>query len=298
MLSTLPPIEESQLPTVPQQSERNTPTPSDTPISLPLAIKGTKDTSTPISVVAAIPTVISTPPHTMTPTESPTPTDTLTPTATPTPTITPAPKITCIQFPEGEFAGLWSAYKNRLGCPIQTLPVPNTDTLFVEQPFSFGHLFYFESKDIEFIIAKYGQGDSGPWRLFDDFDNFPDSYSCPEPQDIQPKIVNGFKHIWCVYPEIRDLLGWPLDIERDLDIELTQGFDNGFIVRDSDGFTNGMVYLFFYDDTYERVPLGPRIFLTEVDDNEEDDDDDDDGDNDDDDGDNDNDDNDNDDDNL
>ncbi|MCB0209256.1 MAG: hypothetical protein KDJ52_07995 [Anaerolineae bacterium] len=126
--------------------------------------------------------------------------------------------------------------------------------VFVEQPFSNGHMFYFESGEVKFVIVKYGLGNAGDWRRFNDtWDGKNDNY-CLEAQNIQPRIVRGFNFIWCQNPEIRDPLGWPTDVERDLNLELAQGFEKGFIIRDSDGATNRRVYLFFNDDTYERVP--------------------------------------------
>jgi hypothetical protein len=140
-----------------------------------------------------------------------------------------------------------------LGCPIQDKPLTNNQIIFVEQPFSNGHMFYFES-GVKFVIVKYGTGDSGTWQSFDDQWDGRTENHCLEAQNIQPRIVRGFNLVWCNHSAIREPLGWPLDVEKDLNLELAQGFTNGFIIRDSDGFTNRKVYLFFNDDTYLRVP--------------------------------------------
>jgi hypothetical protein len=216
-------------------------------------------TPTSTSTLTSTPTLTPTP--TMTPLPTNTPTRTSTPTSTPTPSITPTPTatsiptptpFTCDKDPRGEFANVWQSYKHRLGCPIQETPLTNSQIVFVEQPFSDGHMFYFES-GIKLIIVKYGTGTSGTWQSFDDKWDGRNENHCVEAQDIQPKIVRGFNLIWCTHPEIREPLGWPLDVERDLNLELAQGFENGFIIRDSDGYTRGMVYIFFNDGTYERV---------------------------------------------
>jgi len=189
-----------------------------------------------------------------TPRPTRTPTPTRRPTRTPTPTPTPAqPQFVCSKSARGEFSGVWQHYGARLGCPIQQNPIPNSEIVLVEQPFSNGHMFYFESGSMKFVIVKYGTGTEGSWRWFDDqWDGRNDNH-CFEAQEIEPRIVRGFNLIWCTYPEIRDPLGWPLDIERDLNLELAQGFENGFILRDSDGYTHDLVYVLFHDGTYERV---------------------------------------------
>lgn len=215
-------------------------------------------TLTPTTTPTPTPSLTSTltPTPTNTPTETATPTITPTPSATPTPSITPTPTATtlaCSKNAHGEFARVWQAFKNRLGCPIQETPLSNSQITFVEQPFSNGHMFYFES-GVKFVIVKYGIGNKGTWQSFDDTWDGRNDNHCLEAQDIQPKIVRGFNLIWCKYPDIRDPLGWPLDIERDLNLELAQGFENGFIIRDSDGFSKGLVYIFFNNGTYERVP--------------------------------------------
>jgi len=102
------------------------------------------------------------------------------------------------------------------------------------------------------VIVKYGTGNNGLWQDFDDIWDGQNENHCVEAQDIQPRIVRGFNLIWCTHPEIREPLGWPLDIERDLDLELAQGFENGFIIRDSDGASRRLAYIFFLDGTYIR----------------------------------------------
>ena len=114
-------------------------------------------------------------------------------------------------------------------------------------------MFFFGSGDVKLVIVKFGVGKNGYWQAFSDTWDGRNDNHCMEAQEIQPKIVRGFNLIWCTHPEIREPLGWPLDIEKDFDLELAQGFENGFIIRDSDGFMNDLVYLFYDDGTYERV---------------------------------------------
>lgn len=212
-------------------SPTNTPTPTYTP--------------TPTNTLPPQPTQTAT--NTQTP--SSTPTETVTPTITPTNTPTP---IVCGKQVQGTFANVWNEYRNQLGCPIQNTPLTKDSIIFIEQPFSNGHMFYFES-GVKFIIVKYGTGNNGNWVQFDDqWDGRNDNY-CIESQNIEPRIVRGFNLIWCNHPEIREPLGRPLDIERDLNLEMAQGFEKGFIIRDSDGFTKQLVYLFLHNGTYIRV---------------------------------------------
>ena len=250
-----------------------------TPSAAEVAVYGTaapsvpipmpEDTRTPTWTATVDPTVTPSPTRTQAPTPTRTPKRTATasaavdviytqtPTLTPTPTSTPMPTpipFTCQQPARGEFAGVWQSYGARLGCPVQTSPLDHTQVTFVEQPFESGHMFFFQSGSMKFVFVQYGAGTSGTWVSFDDAWDGRNDNNCFEAQDIQPRILRGFNYIWCTHPEIREPLGRPVDVERDLDLEMVQGFDKGFIVRDSDGYTRGLVYVFFYKGTWERVP--------------------------------------------
>lgn len=226
-----------------------TATPTKTPTRTPTATSSRHNAASDSVQLASPPTA--------TPTPTPSRTPTATPTSSPTPTVTftpTSPALVCGKSARGEFANVWLSYKNRLGCPIQETPISSSQTVFVEQPFSQGHMFYFESGPVRFVIVKYGIGSSGTWQSFNDnWDGRNDNH-CIEAQEIQPRIVRGFNLIWCTHLEIREPLGWPTDVEKDLNLELSQGFENGFLVRDSDGYTNRLVYMFFNDGTYQRVP--------------------------------------------
>ncbi|MCL4301299.1 MAG: protein kinase [Anaerolineae bacterium] len=195
-----------------------------------------------------------TPTPTITPTASntpaPTPTDTPAPSPTPadTPTLTPIP-IACANNPQGEFRGLWEKYKSRLGCPQQPTPVSG---FYAEQPFERGHMFW--SKLGNFYLVTLGQ-ENGSWQFFPEEvslwkEGMPPT-SCeaqPPPGLLQP--VRGFGGLWCARTDIREQIGWGLDVEHGFEdgINLLQRFEQGIIFRDSDGRARGVAYVLFSDN--------------------------------------------------
>lgn len=185
----------------------------------------------------------------------PTPTSTATPTALNTPLPTPTEMPTspptptpCAEEPKGEFRRLWEKYKTQLGCPHQTTPISG---YYAEQPFQNGHMFWSELGLL--FLVTIGQ-DSGTWYYFPEdkspWKNGMPEKSCeanPPPGLIQP--VRGFGGLWCTQSDIRDQIGWGLDIERGIQdgTDLIQGFNGGIIFRDSDGQTHGLAYILFWE---------------------------------------------------
>jgi serine/threonine-protein kinase len=197
--------------------------------------------STPTSTVAL--TVSNTP--------SPTPTDTpIPPTATPTnEQVSAVVPVSCTNEPQGEFRRLWEKHRGQLGCPHQISPIGG---FYAEQPFQNGHMFW--SKDGRIYLATIGK-DSGKWQLFPE-DASPWKEGMPQlscevqvpPGLVQP--VRGFGGLWCANADLREQIGWGLDVERGFEdgIDLIQGFGGGIIFRDSDGHAQGIAYVLFSDD--------------------------------------------------
>lgn len=197
--------------------------------------------STPTSTVAL--TVSNTP--------SPTPTDTpIPPTATPTnEQVSAVVPVSCTNEPQGEFRRLWEKHRGQLGCPHQISPIGG---FYAEQPFQNGHMFW--SKDGRIYLATIGK-DSGKWQLFPE-DASPWKEGMPQlscevqvpPGLVQP--VRGFGGLWCADADLREQIGWGLDVERGFEdgIDLIQGFGGGIIFRDSDGHAQGIAYVLFSDD--------------------------------------------------
>ncbi len=130
-------------------------------------------------------------------------------------------------------------------------------------------MFLFNSGEVSFVIVKNGTPNSGEigkgsWQSFDSEpwtgkeENF-----CFEGTALDPPIYDNFNKIWCAEPEVRTNLGFPVDFDSRTLAKLTgsnnaqtvlaQAFDNGFIIRDSDGFTKNLAYIFFSDGSYERL---------------------------------------------
>ncbi len=180
---------------------------------------------------------------------TPRPQATATATDTPTPSPTPVPAVACSSEPRGDFANLWAKYKSRLKCPHQTTPI---DGFFAEQPFQNGHMFWAE--DAELFLITLGSS-QGTWQLIPEDDSIwkegmpQKSCDLPIPDGLyQP--VRGFGGIWCDNSDIRNQIGWALADERGFKdgIDLIQGFEGGVIFRDSDGYSNKLAYVLFWDD--------------------------------------------------
>lgn len=220
--------------------------PTDTPTTL--------DTSAPVATTEVPPTNTSTAtatsvPATATPkpaTNTPKP-----PTRTPTPTpTTPPPPPPCAFDAQGAFAGLWHTYEDRLGCPLYQHPQLINDA---EQAFQNGHMFWRQDNDYAYVVYEQG-GLAGTQQAFtDQWSEGDPNYSCsasPPPGLVQPE--RGFGAVWCDLGAESAPIGWGLGTEAPFGPghgdPLVQDFDHGMILRDSDGTTHHLAYVFFWDD--------------------------------------------------
>jgi serine/threonine-protein kinase len=204
------------------------------------------DTSAPPTDTASPPTATAEPP-----TDTPTPT--VTPSSTPT---TPPPPPPCAFPAQGIFAGLWQTYRAKLGCPIHQEPKPLQDA---EQAFDNGHMFWRQDTDFAYVVYEKGE-QQGTYQAFTGMWSEGDpEYSCaaaPPPGKVQPK--RGFGAVWCVLGGPSAAIGWGLSEEAGFGPgngdPAVQDFEHGFILRDSDGTTKGLAYVFFGDElTFVRV---------------------------------------------
>jgi hypothetical protein len=225
-------------------------------------------------------------PPTYTPTRTPTRRPlTRTPTRAPTrrpPTRTPTsrpPKDTskpvsassgCSVTIAGDaiFYNLWSRHRSELGCPQQARQLGADSVYFVEQPFDKGHMFFFSSGSINFVIVKYGTANSGDigkgtWQSFDSEPwSGKDENFCFEGQGLPYPIYDNFDRVWCAEPNVRARLGNPRNVDsrvwaketgaNNAQHVLAQGFDKGFILRDSDGAAHRLAYVFLRNGNYIR----------------------------------------------
>lgn len=198
------------------------------------------------------------------------------PTRTPTlppPTDTPVsvpPPLACgvTMARDGTFYNLWNRYSSGLGCPHQSRQLGADSIDFVEQSFDKGHMFFFSSGPVNFVIVKYGvvgsgETGSGTWQSFDSGPwSGKDENFCFEGQGLPYPIYDSFNQAWCADPNVRSGLGNPKSVDsrvwaRETGADnsqhvLAQGFDNGFILRDSDGASHGLAYIFFQNGNYVR----------------------------------------------
>jgi hypothetical protein len=233
-------------------------------------------TFTPIPTDTPMPT--DTPVGTYVPPSEPSPTNTPTATFTPTPNETAtvevqtaqaqleqirveqtaiaqratetvaAEAVSCDAKPQGELLNVWERYEERLGCPV-TEPITGS---YAEQAFDNGFMVWSGILDEFFIMVG---GDEGMWQRISNEELVsynPDGPGCPPPSEPPPdkvQPVRGFGAVWCDWPEIRDSIGWGLDDEYAVSDDIIQEFDNGLILRLSDG----SIFVLFSDDgTYIR----------------------------------------------
>jgi serine/threonine protein kinase len=228
-------------------------TPSFVPTEVPLATATTSPTEPPTmpTNTPVLPTETPVPPTDTSepPTDTPNPpTDTPTATMTPSPTpTTPAPP--CAFPAQGVFATLWQTYRPELGCPLYQNPQLIQDA---EQAFDNGHMFWRQDNDYAYVVYEKG-GLSGSYQAFVDLWSEGDpEFSCaatPPAGKVQP--VRGFGAVWCMLGGPGAATGWGLAEETGFGPgygdPMVQDFERGFILRDSDGTTKGLVYIFFND---------------------------------------------------
>jgi hypothetical protein len=240
------------------------------------------NTPTPTPPATATPTGVYTPPAALPPTETPPPTSTATATTTPTPdtaatatleaiqlqiaqvvvqvtataaarSIPPSPTVPICTVKAGStFEKVWNSFKDELGCPRQLEPVGGA---FAEQLFQKGFMFWTQILDV--FIVFVGNEQEGEWRLIkrEEFITYSDEPACQplnpssSPDLIQP--IRGFGGIWCDFPEIQKQIGWGITKEYGIDNDLIQQFEQGMMLRTSNGAT--FVLLGQKAGRYQRV---------------------------------------------
>jgi hypothetical protein len=187
-------------------------------------------------------------------TPRPTPTRTPRPTSTPEPTPQPAvPSVSCRKNPQGEFANLWQAKKEWFGCPFANETTPLYGK-FSEMPFERGHLFWLGDIDvygqIRQVIATFGGqnvGDTGNWLVHPENWNGEGICGVPPPPQGLYLPDRGLAKVWCEIDGI-NRLGYsiaPQEFVPERGIDAIQNFEHAVIFRDSNGYTNGSVYVLF-----------------------------------------------------
>jgi photosystem II stability/assembly factor-like uncharacterized protein len=179
--------------------------------------------------------------------------------ATPTATIPDC-------YPGGLFANLWQRYATRLGCPQTGWETDRSfpPYTFGEMPFEGGHMFSSMVGQPQMYVT-YGTGGpgwtgQGTWEVYPiTWQEGDPEFPCPQERDDPQQPKWGFGQVWCDHPQVRLGLGWGTDRAKDQDRESPganvyrlQLFENGFIFRDSDGWTYNVAYAFFNDDTFVR----------------------------------------------
>ncbi len=169
---------------------------------------------------------------------------------------------------DGVFLNLWKKYQNKLGCPREERQLQADSVYFVEQWFEYGHLFFLSSDLENKVIAAYGtplggEAGTGAWQSFPS-EPWPglDHNFCFDGQGLDKPIFDNFNEVWCFETGVKDKLGLPVDFDSSTRARvywadnskhiMLQHFDKGFILRDSDGATNGMAYIFLNNGTYIR----------------------------------------------
>jgi hypothetical protein len=175
-----------------------------------------------------------------------------------TPTASPHPagaSITCPKKPQGEFANLWQRRKEALGCPLANEINPLYGQ-FAELPFERGHLFWVGEIDgygrIRLAIATFGgqnQGDTGAWLTHPENWNGEGICGVPSPPQGLYLPDRGLAKVWC---EIDGLnrLGYataPQEFVPNHGIDAIQNFEKAVVFRDSNGYSQGLVYILFRD---------------------------------------------------
>jgi len=142
-------------------------------------------------------------------------------TATPAPpTATPTCRPIVV---DPQLSGAWD--QGKFGCPMAQANV----IWAAWQPFERGHMLW--PSDTQRVIAFH---DDGIWTEFADqwAEGTPiPSRGTPPPGRVAP--VRGFGYLWGTYDEVAERLGWALEEEKGLCINI-QRFEQGFIFHSSD----------------------------------------------------------------
>ena len=210
-------------------------------------LSATVPTPVPTNIVLPSPTLTQIPP-TATSTATLEPSPTVAP--SPTPTVAPQPTATpSCPLVGGMLSNIWQTVQAQIGCERGAV----RQTLIAEENFQRGKMFYREviDKDLYQAVALLNDG---TWRIAQIDRPFREGidpeYSCRDantPASSPPTPRNGFGLIWCLRPDIRDLLGNATDPERGYN-GYVQEFDRGFVFRTDTGLT----YVFYDNGRWER----------------------------------------------
>ena len=192
------------------------------------------------------------------PTIPPTPIPTETPRPKPTATTASNPQsvrtsVTCSNEPQGEFRNLWLSHMEWFGCPFENEIRPIKGT-FSELPFEKGHLFWIGDVDqygkLRLAIATFGgqnEGNEGTWQTHPETWNGEGICGVAPPPKGRYLPDRGLAKVWCEIDGINKL-GYataPAEFVPDRGVDAFQNFEKALIFRDSNGFTNRLVYILF-----------------------------------------------------
>lgn len=137
-----------------------------------------------------------------------------------------------------------------------------------EQWFERGHMFFVGNTPANIVLVKYGvakpgemgQGNwqpypSKPWTSLDE-------NTCAAGDGLEPPVYDNFNVVWCSQETLRQQLGQPKELDalkrakisgaENARLLLAQIFERGLILRDSDGATRRLAYIFLNNGTYVR----------------------------------------------
>lgn len=182
-----------------------------------------------------------------------------------------ASPVSCQVEPVGEFYELWAREKWRLGCPLHAEPVVAEA---IEVPFERGNMFWLGNlgaPNERLVVTIYGGqelADQGPfthtWQYDQEgYERGQSEYACsfdpPPAGRFQPRF--GIGQVWC-QPEVFEKIGWATGPEYrpERGVVLVQEFDKAVLLRDSHGYTHGLVYaLGRADGRYIRLPYEASV---------------------------------------
>ena len=169
------------------------------------------------------------------------PTLTSTPYPAPSPTLPPStPFISCPDV-SGPLASVWSTVRNRVGCATDS----HFTTWVAEEAFQNGWMYWWG--DDNRVYAVY---DRGRWESYASiWQGGEPEFSCLDadmPAQSPPTPKRGFGKIWCIYPNVRQNLGWATEGEHGFDATV-QHFEYGLMLR-----TEQWTWVFYDDGSWER----------------------------------------------
>ncbi len=176
-----------------------------------------------------------------------------------------SPPTSCEIEPVGVFYELWVRAKNILGCPLYTEPIiPEA----IEMPFEKGNILSLDklgTTNKRLIVPIFGRPEGGRNGAFGWFWQDKQVVDRPghledacalAPLDGKHQPGSGIGQVWC-QPEVFEKIGraiGPKYQPKSGDV-LIQDFEHGVLLRDSEGYRHGWVYLLPRSSrTYIRLP--------------------------------------------